>query len=63
LKGWRGQPELDISSLVSALVTLSKIAIVYESEISSIDINPFLVQQEGAVCLDAVIMRREGSRG
>jgi acyl-CoA synthetase (NDP forming) len=59
LKGWRGQPTMDIPALVSAVVSISEIATRYESEISSIDMNPFLVKQKGAVCLDAVVIRRE----
>lgn len=58
LKGWRGQPALDIPTLAKVLVKLSEVAIRYESEILSIDINPFLVQEHGAVCLDAVILRK-----
>jgi len=57
LKGWRGQAALDIAALTDALVKLSRVASDYSHEISSIDINPFLVRQQGGVCLDAVITR------
>lgn len=58
LKGWRGQPALDMQALVRALVDLSAVACRHSDTIDSIDVNPFLVRQQGAVCLDAVITRR-----
>jgi len=58
LKGWRGQPAMDVPALVSALISLSDIAANYRESIDSIDVNPFLVRRQGAVCLDAVITRR-----
>ena len=58
LKGWRGQPAMDMQALVCALVDLSNIAASHSTTIDSIDVNPFLVRKHGAVCLDAVITRR-----
>ena len=55
LEGWRGQAAHDTSALAQALVNLSEFAFKYSDTIQSVDINPFLVKQQGAVCLDAVI--------
>jgi acyl-CoA synthetase (NDP forming) len=58
LKGWRGAPALDIEALVSALCSLSDFAMAHADELDSIDVNPLVVMENGAVCLDAVITRR-----
>lgn len=58
LKGWRGAQPLDIEALVSALCALSDFAVTHADEIDSIDVNPLVVMEQGAVCLDAVITRK-----
>ena len=58
LKGWRGARPLDIEALVSALCALSDFAMAHADELDSIDINPLVVMEKGAVCLDAVITRK-----
>jgi succinyl-CoA synthetase beta subunit len=58
LEGWRGAKPLDMQALVSALCALSEFALSYADEIDSIDINPLVVMDKGAVCLDAVITRK-----
>lgn len=58
LTGWRGQAPYDLQALVDALVALSNFALTYSDQIEGVDINPFLVQQKGAVCLDALITIR-----
>jgi acetate---CoA ligase (ADP-forming) len=58
LDGWRGGPALDRGALVAALCKLSEFAVAFKEEIESIEINPFLVRAEGAVALDALIVRR-----
>lgn len=60
LRGWRGAPACDEQSLVQALCAVSRFAAERADEIESIDINPLLVRQQGAACLDAVIVRRHG---
>lgn len=55
LKGWRGAPQYDVQALAQALSRLSLFAVRHADHLSSIDINPFVVQTQGAVCLDALI--------
>ena len=55
LRGWRGSPVADEASVVNALCRLSEFAMAHADQLQSVDINPLLVQQKGAVCLDAVI--------
>ena len=55
LAGWRGQPALDVPALVDALVRLSNFAVDHADILEGVDINPFLVREQGGVCLDALV--------
>ena len=55
LRGWRGSPVADEAAVVNALCRLSEFAMAHADQLQSVDINPLLVLQKGAVCLDAVI--------
>ncbi len=55
LKGWRGGPQYDVQALAEALSHLSAFAVRHADHLTGIDINPFVVQTKGAVCLDALI--------
>jgi hypothetical protein len=52
--------EYDLPALFTALAPLSQFAAVHADGVESVDINPFLVLPEGqgAVALDALIIRR-----
>jgi hypothetical protein len=53
----RGGPVLDKAALVAALCAVASFA-ASQPEIESIEINPFLVQQQGGVALDALLALR-----
>ncbi|WP_236581806.1 acetate--CoA ligase family protein [Hydrogenophaga sp. BPS33] len=55
LKGWRGGPQYDVPALCDALSKLSEFAVRHADQLAGIDINPFVVQTQGGVCLDALI--------
>lgn len=55
LAGWRGRPPCDVEALVDAIVRLSQFAVEHAGVLQSVDINPFLVREHGALCLDALI--------
>jgi acetate---CoA ligase (ADP-forming) len=59
--GVRGRPPADTAALADALAALSRFAAAHAGEVESIDVNPFLVRPraQGAVALDALIVRRE----
>ncbi|MBO9354198.1 CoA-binding protein [Bordetella petrii] len=59
LKGWRGQPALDTDTLVRALVALSQLAHDWRDVLAGVDVNPFVLRADGAVCLDALITLAE----
>jgi acetate---CoA ligase (ADP-forming) len=58
--GVRGRPPADTAALAEALAALSRFAHAHADAIESIDVNPFLVRArgQGAVALDALIVRR-----
>ena len=60
LKGVRGKGPYDLPALFAALAALSRFATIHAETIESVDINPFLVlpQGQGALALDALIIRR-----
>ena len=58
LRGWRGAAPADESALVDAICRLSEFALAHADELESIDINPLVIREKGAVCLDAVIVKR-----
>ncbi|MCB2041906.1 MAG: acetate--CoA ligase family protein [Rhodoferax sp.] len=58
LSGWRGGPAYDTGALTDAMCRLSAFAARHAGQLAGIDINPFVVQAQGAVCLDALISTR-----
>lgn len=60
LQGARGAPPCDVDALADALATLSRFAHARAGDFSSVEINPLLALAEGqgAVALDAVVIRK-----
>ncbi|MDG2286545.1 MAG: acetate--CoA ligase family protein, partial [Alphaproteobacteria bacterium] len=56
LHGARGTAPVDIDALADALVKLSVFAAANADRVSSIDVNPFIVKEKGAVAVDALIV-------
>ncbi|MBT8114569.1 MAG: acetate--CoA ligase family protein, partial [Arenicella sp.] len=57
LSGWRGDTPKDRAALVDAICCLSDLVIAADN-IEGVDINPFVVRENGAVALDAVVTTR-----
>ena len=55
LKGIRGEASVNIQSLISIIKNLSDLAIDYP-EISEMDLNPVIINQEGCWCVDSRIV-------
>lgn len=55
LKGYRGQPPVDIDAIVKILLNTSKL-VMEHSEIKELDLNPILVYEKGAKTVDARII-------
>jgi acyl-CoA synthetase (NDP forming) len=62
LKGWRGSRPLDRRALVDTLCRVSEFAVAHEDSILGVEINPFLVREEGAFALDALIALPEAAK-
>ena len=54
LDGWRGAPAVDRGALMQTLVGLSQAA----AHLPSLEINPLIVAQSGAIAVDLVIARK-----
>ncbi len=55
LNGFRGEPSLDIDSIVDLMLNLS-ILVVEDSTIKEIDLNPVRVYRNGCIALDARVI-------
>jgi acyl-CoA synthetase (NDP forming) len=55
LDGARGRPKLDQEALAKALAALSVYAAANAKTLRSIDVNPFIVLEKGAVAVDGLI--------
>lgn len=58
LDGVRGAPPADIDALADALARLSVFAAHNADRIESIDVNPFIVHEHGAVAVDALVVAK-----
>ncbi len=55
LKGIRGEASVDIQSLIDIITSLSELAMDYP-EISEVDLNPVIINQDGCWCVDSRII-------
>jgi acetyltransferase len=55
--GYRGSKPLDMRALISALVGLSNLMMDAKGRIASIDVNPFLLRENGGLALDGLVVR------
>jgi acyl-CoA synthetase (NDP forming) len=58
LAGARGKARMDEAALAAAIEALSRFAVAHAAEIDSIDVNPFIVMEKGAVAVDAWVARK-----
>ncbi|MDR7156444.1 acyl-CoA synthetase (NDP forming) [Sphingobium xenophagum] len=61
LNGYRGRPLADVTALAEAIVALSRFAVANAGVLTSLEINPLLVREQGigVLALDAVIETRD----
>ena len=62
LAGLRGAPPADAAALADALWRLSHLAFDLRANLAEVDVNPVLVRPEGAVAVDALVVRRAAMR-
>ena len=58
IPAYRGRPGKDRKALVRALVGLSNLVADVGDHIESIDVNPFVLREDGGVALDALVVLR-----
>jgi hypothetical protein len=56
----RGQPARDVRAFAGMAVKLGEAIIAWEGRVASVDVNPVMVFESGALALDALI---ESTRG
>ncbi|MSO37412.1 MAG: CoA-binding protein [Acidimicrobiia bacterium] len=59
LAGVRGAKPSDTGALVDAIMNLQRLAMDLSDEVGELDVNPLLVKPNGAVALDALIVRKK----
>ncbi len=55
LKGYRGRPPCDMEAIAAVLLKTSDL-LISNPQISQLDINPLIVQEKGALAVDALII-------
>lgn len=62
LQGYRDRPPADLDSIKSCLISVAQI-MADHPEITEIDVNPMLADDQGAIALDARVIISAGERG
>jgi acetyltransferase len=62
LAGYRDVPPADLAAVARAMVRLSEL-VAHTPELAELDINPLLVDAQGAIVLDARVVVRAGANG
>ncbi|MGI9577624.1 MAG: acetate--CoA ligase family protein [Microthrixaceae bacterium] len=57
LAGARGRPKAKVAAVVDVLMRIQQLAMDFADDITELDINPLVVRPDGAVALDALIVR------
>jgi acyl-CoA synthetase (NDP forming) len=57
INGYRGSTPLDRDSLVNQIVAVSEFAIANADTLEAVDLNPVRVLRQGAIALDALVIR------
>ena len=56
LDGFRGRNHLDIESLVDVIMSFQQLAVDLEGLVDSVEANPVIVSQHGAIAVDALVV-------
>ena len=58
MAGFRGQPPLAVAAVVAAAMAINNFAVEHQHELVTLDINPLLVSENGAVAVDQLVVLR-----
>jgi acyl-CoA synthetase (NDP forming) len=59
LRGYRGLPAGDVRALASAIVALSKLALLPGRPVAEAEVNPMIVKRDGVVAVDGLAVLKE----
>ncbi|CAH2213800.1 acetate--CoA ligase family protein [Tepidibacter aestuarii] len=59
LKGYRGNPPLDVNALSDVIVNISKFACDNKDNIKELDINPIFIYEKGLSAVDALVIKNK----
>lgn len=62
LEGWRGEPPVDKTALVDTLIKVSQLVQDFP-EIEELDINPYVVYEQGGIAIDMRLILRQEELG
>jgi acyl-CoA synthetase (NDP forming) len=62
LEGARGRKPADLDALLDVIMAVQRIGLDLGDDVAELDINPLVVKPQGAVALDALVVRREASK-
>jgi len=58
LKGARGRPPADIDALVDVIMAVARLATACAERVAELDLNPVIVNADGAVAVDSLLIAR-----
>jgi acyl-CoA synthetase (NDP forming) len=58
LRGFRGQPPVDVAALLEMMVALSQTYLRHGAQLDEVELNPVLVRPKGCVAVDCLITLR-----
>ncbi len=58
LDGYRGRAPLDVDALVDIIMAFQQLAVDLEGVVDSVEANPVIVREQGAVAVDALVILR-----
>ena len=61
LTGYRGRAPADIDAFADCVVALSRLALDLGDLIAELDVNPVIVNADGALAVDALLVTRAGA--
>lgn len=62
LKGYRGNPKLDIDALADVIVNISNFAKDNKNTLKELDINPIFIYEKGLNAVDALVINYENTK-
>ena len=61
LRGYRNLPQGDLDALARAVVAVSRLALVEGQPVAEAEINPLIVQSDGVVAVDGLVVLKEAA--